>query len=129
MMEEKIETKPIEESKIENQIPSEEKKEQPESLESKKEEVKEEKPILERIYTIKLGKVYEKPHTKRAKYAILLVKKFVEKHFRVEKHNILLDQTLNEKIWERGIKYPPRKIRVLISKYKDGKVRVSLLSA
>jgi len=130
---EEMKAQQIEECKIENKV------EENQSLESEKNESeskKEEKhvkvdetPVLERIYTIKLGKVYEKPRTKRARYAILLIKKFVEKHFRVEKDDIYIDQKLNEKIWERGIKYPPRKIRVLISKYKDGKVKVSLLVA
>ena len=117
---------------IEEKIDIEQNKLDEKEIEEKQEtkvEEKEDKPILERIYTIKLGKAYEKPRTKRARYAILLIKKFVEKHFRVEKDMVLIDQNLNEVIWERGIKRPPRKVRVLISKFKDGKVKVSLITA
>ena len=44
--------------------------------------------------------------------------------FAMEK--IWIDKALNEKIWERGIQKPPKKITVKAVKYDDGLVEVSL---
>jgi len=38
----------------------------------------------------------------------------------------VISQEVNEKIWSRGIEKPPRKIRVRVTKDKDGNVTVYL---
>jgi large subunit ribosomal protein L31e len=42
---------------------------------------------------------------------------------------VIIDTTVNEAIWARGIKKPPRKIRVRLSKDDEGIVTVTLAEA
>jgi large subunit ribosomal protein L31e len=39
---------------------------------------------------------------------------------------IVIDPTVNEALWERGIRTPPRRIRVKLSKDDEGVVTVKL---
>ncbi len=93
-------------------------------------EVGEEKEVLEeileeRIYVVPLAKKFiYTPRQKRAEKAIRILKKFVERHMKPER--IIIDPEVNEKIWERGIQSPPRKIRVRVTKDKEGVVKVFL---
>ena len=43
-----------------------------------------------------------------------------------EPERLVIDNEVNEKIWERGIEKPPRKIRVRVIKDKEGVVTVLL---
>ena len=79
---------------------------------------------LERIYTINLGKVLLSPDNRRAKRAINMIKEFAKHHMKIE--NIRIDEELSQKIWERGIRRPPRKIKVIMTKTDQGFVVVSL---
>ncbi len=81
--------------------------------------------LEERIYVVPLAKKFiYTPRQKRAEKAIRVLKKFVERHMKPEK--IIIDPEVNEKIWERGIQSPPRKIRVRVTKDKEGVVKVFL---
>ena len=42
---------------------------------------------------------------------------------------IIIDPTVNELIWRNGIKNPPRRIRVRLSKDDEGVVTVNLAEA
>jgi large subunit ribosomal protein L31e len=42
---------------------------------------------------------------------------------------IIIDPSVNERIWARGIRNPPRKIRVKLSKDDEGIVMVTLAEA
>jgi large subunit ribosomal protein L31e len=77
---------------------------------------------LERIYTINLGKVLLSPKNQRAKRAINMIREFATKHMKSE--NIKIEEEVSHIIWTRGIRHPPRKIRVKITK-DDGNVIVS----
>ena len=72
----------------------------------------------ERIYTIPLREAYKKAERKRGPYAIRLVESFLKIHTKGKE--IKLGQELNKKIWERGVKHPPKKVR--IKAIKDGDV-------
>ena len=78
----------------------------------------------ERIYIIPLRRAKRAPRQKRAARAVKLVHEFLERHMKSK--NIKLDQALNLKLWERGIKNPPPRIRVLVVKQDDGSVEASL---
>ena len=78
---------------------------------------------LERVYTINLGKVLLSPDNQRAKRAINMVKEFARHHMKTEE--IKIDETLSHLIWKRGIRSPPRKIRVSMTKTDEGFVLVS----
>ena len=77
---------------------------------------------LERIYTINLGKVLLSPNNQRAKRAINMIREFASKHMKSE--NIKIEEEVSHLVWARGIRHPPRKIRVKITK-DDGNVIVS----
>jgi large subunit ribosomal protein L31e len=78
---------------------------------------------LERVYTINLGKVLLSPNNQRAKRAINMVKEYARHHMKTEE--IKIEEGVNHQIWKRGIKHPPRKIRVRMIKTDEGFVLVS----
>ena len=79
--------------------------------------------VLERIYTINLGKVLLSPNNQRAKRAINMIREFASRHMKSE--NVKIEEDVNHLVWERGIRHPPRKIRVKITKDDDGNIIVS----
>jgi large subunit ribosomal protein L31e len=102
-----------------------------------KKKKKEEEIVEERFYTIPLGKALVRPPKKRAPRAMQLVKIFVTKHMKLEMKvseeeeeeelpQLIVSKEVNEKIWDRGIEKPPRKIKTRVTKDKDGNVTVYL---
>ncbi|XHH08759.1 MAG: 50S ribosomal protein L31e [Candidatus Bathyarchaeia archaeon] len=109
-------------------------------VEKPKKKKKDEDIVEERIYTIPLQKALIRPPKKRAPRAMQLVKIFVTKHMKMavtvsedeeeeELPQLIVTQEVNEKIWGKGIEKPPRKIRVRLTKDKDGNVTVHLAEA
>jgi large subunit ribosomal protein L31e len=101
----------------------------------KKEE--EEEFVEERVYTIPLGKASIRPPKKRAPRAMQMLKAFVTKHMKLAIHveeeeekeelpKLIISNEVNERVWNKGIEKPPRKIRVRAAKDKDGNVTVFL---
>ena len=78
---------------------------------------------LERVYTIPLGKVLISQSQHRAVRAINMIKEFAQHHMKVE--IIKIDEELAHQIWARGVRSPPRKIKVRMSKTDEGYVLVS----
>jgi len=111
-------------------------KEEAEEVKPKRKK-KDEDVVEERFYTIPLQKALVRPPKKRAPRAMQIVKLFVTKHMKVEMKvsdeeeaeelpQLIVSQEVNEKIWNRGIEKPPRKIKVRTTKDKDGNVTVYL---
>jgi len=78
---------------------------------------------LERVYTINLGKVLLSPNNQRAKRAINMIKEYARHHMKTEE--IKIEETVSHIIWKRGIRHPPRKIRVSMTKTDEGFILVS----
>jgi len=79
----------------------------------------------ERTYSISFQKVKERsPRTKRAEKAIRYVKAFLKKHMKSDE--ITLESSLNEKLWERGMRKLPARLKVKAVKQEDGKVIAAL---
>jgi large subunit ribosomal protein L31e len=72
----------------------------------------------EKIYTIPLVESKKKCKNKRTPYAVKIVKNYLIKHTKAKE--IKLGKQLNEEIWKRGIRKPPRRVRV--KAIKDGDV-------
>ncbi len=90
-----------------------------EELEPIEEEVIEEEEIIdERIYIVPLAKARKGPRYKWAKKSIRYLREFITRHFKPE--SIVISQEVNEKIWERGIQKPPRKLKGRVTKNIDG---------
>ena len=82
---------------------------------------------VERIITIPMRATKMAPRTKRAARAIKEIRDNIARHMKADVEKIWVDTSLNEKIWERGIQNPPRKITVKAVKFEDGLVEVSLV--
>jgi large subunit ribosomal protein L31e len=115
---------------------AEAKEEKPPSREKKE---KEEEIVEERTYTVPLGKAWIMPPRKRTPRAIRMLRTFVVKHMKLEAvkegeateeeeepKNLVISNEVNEKMWERGVEKPPRKIRIKAAKDKDGNITVYL---
>ena len=78
---------------------------------------------LERVYTINLGKVLLSQSQHRAVRAINMIREFARHHMKVEE--IKIEEELAHQIWAKGVRSPPRKIRVRMSRTDEGYVLVS----
>jgi large subunit ribosomal protein L31e len=79
---------------------------------------------LERVYTVPLSRAWIAPRHRRTKRAVNILKEYAEKH--MKSSEIKIETGLNEKLWNRGITSPPRRITVKMSKDEDGVVTISL---
>jgi len=135
IVEEQKPVEPAEEAPVEEK-PVEEAEEEAKPKKKKAEE----EIVEERTYTIPLSRALNRPPKKRAPRAMQLLKVFVTKHMKLEMKvseeeeeeelpQLIISQEVNQKIWDRGIEKPPRKIRVRAAKDKDGNVTVYLAEA
>ncbi len=83
----------------------------------KKTDKKEDDKVLkELVITIGLRRLIDSNRIKRAPRAIRLIKAKIE---RIVKKPVTISTKLNEVIWARGIKKPPKKIKVKVLIKKD----------
>jgi large subunit ribosomal protein L31e len=131
----KAEKEEAEQKAAEEAEASEEEKVKPPS---KKEKEEEEEIVEERIYTVPLGKAWIMPPNKRTPRAVRMLRSFINKHMKMESRKeseteeeeepkkLSISNEVNQRMWERGIEKPPRKIRVRAAKDKEGNVTVYL---
>lgn len=79
-------------------------------VEEKKSEVGE-----EYVYTIPLRSVKKVPRWERSRKAMAEIKKYLKRHTKAD-DIVLVDAYINERVWKRGAKKPPSKIRVKVTK-------------
>ena len=77
----------------------------------------------EKVYTIPLRNVLKVPKPKSANKTINEIRNFIIRHTKVK--NMKLDNSINELVWARGSKNPPRSIKVKIS-LEDDAAKVTL---
>jgi len=65
------------------------------------------------VYVIPLSRVYWGRRTNRADRAVKLVRRFVQRHTKVDR--VLITNEVNEFIWQRGREKPPRRIKVVVA--------------
>jgi large subunit ribosomal protein L31e len=108
--------------------PGEEAREVEERREERRKEVEEEleefNAIEERIYVVPLHGSRRGRGYRRTKRAINVLRNFVSKHMKSDDVTIMSE--VNEKVWEDGIRSPPRRIRVRALKNEENQVRVYL---
>lgn len=76
----------------------------------------------QRLYTIPLQAAWKVPYKQRAKKAVSIIQKFVQRHMKADEKNVKVGTVLNDAVWSRGIKYPPRKVKVqVLSHERDEK--------
>jgi|SRR3972149_6460482 len=130
-LEEETATEPVEAEELTE--PAEEEEAKPAEKKKKEEE---EEIVEERVYTIPLAKAWIRPPKKRSPRAMHMIREFITKHMKLEMRveaeeekelpKLIISKDVNEKVWDRGIEKPPRKIRVRAAKDKDGNVTVYL---
>jgi large subunit ribosomal protein L31e len=79
---------------------------------------------LTRTYVVPLGVVYEAPPYRRAKKAIIVIREFTIRHMKAR--GVSIDSEVNELIWAKGIRHPPRRITLEMERDEDGIVKVKL---
>jgi large subunit ribosomal protein L31e len=106
-------------------VPVEDEEAASEEVEAPVEEVPEEEIIDERIYTVPLRKAYwTGSRLRRANRAVRILQEFVVRHMKPEE--LVIQPEVNEKIWNRGIQKPPRRVRIRATKNSENLVRVYL---
>ncbi len=83
--------------------------------------------VEERLYVVPFRSIINVPLKRRAKKAVIKLRKFAARHMKSE--YVSIHPKVNEQIWSRGISKPPRKIRVRIGKDAEGVVHVLPSSA
>ena len=73
-----------------------------------------------------MGKVLLSVDTHRAPRAINMIREFARHHMKTE--DIRIEEDVAHQIWSKGVRSPPRKIRVRMSKTDEGYVLVSAYS-
>jgi len=71
----------------------------------------------EKVYTIPLRDAWKGPCKKRATKCLYVIREFVKRHMKTE--NVKVGAALNHEIWCRGIKNPPRKLKVQVVPHED----------
>jgi large subunit ribosomal protein L31e len=79
---------------------------------------------LTRVYVVPLGLAFEAPPYRRAKVAIRMIKEFTTRHMKAS--DVKIKEEVNMLIWARGIKKPPRRVRLEMERDEDGLVSVGL---
>ena len=70
-----------------------------------------------KVLTFSLRDARKAPPKKRAKAAINLLRRLAKRHGKAE--IVKISTEVAKKIWERGARNPPRKIRVVLEKEED----------
>ena len=118
-----LEEEPVETEQVEEPVETEQVEEPVETEEEEAPEIEEEIEIVEeKFYTINLRDVWTAPRIKRAPKAVRIVKDFVKRRMKVD--DVKISNAVNQEIWKRSIKKPPRKIKIRAVKDKEGQVIV-----
>ncbi|ESQ25506.1 MAG: Ribosomal protein L31E [uncultured Acidilobus sp. OSP8] len=67
------------------------------------------------VYVINLSRVYYGRSINRAKRAVDLIRRFVSRHAKVPVDSVVILNDVNNFVWSRGIKRPPRRVKVLVT--------------
>jgi len=73
----------------------------------------------ERVITVPLRDVKAEAKHKRAGKAMTLVREHLAQHFKVDGDAVRLDPSINERVWARGRKKPPSKLRVRAARFEE----------
>jgi len=81
---------------------------------------------IERIYVVPLRKAKIGRSSRAAPRAVKHVRSFLNRHMKVDKEDIWIDDSINKELWSQGKYKIPNKIRVRAVKFEDGIVEVTL---
>ncbi len=78
----------------------------------------------ERTYIVPLRRAYGSPPKYRAKKAVIILREFFKRHMKATELVILPE--VNDEIWAKSIRKPPRKLKIRATKSIEGKVTLYL---
>jgi len=78
----------------------------------------------ERTYIVPLSRAYASPPKYRAKKAVIILREFFKRHMKATELVILPE--VNDEIWAKSIRSPPRKLKIRATKSIEGKVTLYL---
>jgi large subunit ribosomal protein L31e len=78
----------------------------------------------ERIYTVPLKEAWNAQRYRRSEKAMMVLKAFAVRHMKAG--TVKVDAAVNTAVWARGIKSPPHKIRVKMTKDDEGLVTITM---
>jgi len=81
-------------------------------------------PVEERVYTVPLWPIRAGRGYRRTPRAVKALRRHVMKHMKTDR--VALTKEVNELLWKRGIRMPPRRIRIRAARNEEGEVRVYL---
>ena len=79
---------------------------------------------LTRTHMVPLRRAFEAPRYLRTKVAIRIIREFTTRHMKAQE--VKIDKEVNLVLWKRGIKNPPRRIKLEMERDEDGVVSVRL---
>jgi ribosomal protein L31E len=83
---------------------------------------------IEREYTVPLRAGYRNaPAYYRTNKAVSTLRKFLMRHMKAKDENIRMGQHLNLHLWKHGIKNPPARVTIHVTKDDAGIVRAELV--
>ncbi len=97
--------------------------------ERQKPEEKKREIVLERMYTVPLDKAYRSTKWSHANYAVKILRSFASRHFKSPVEKVRLATQVNEKVRSFGTVRIPKKLKVKLTKDREGLVRVELAEA
>ncbi len=82
---------------------------------------------IKKILTVPLGYIRRYPRPRRAQIAVRHLRKYVARHMRVDVADVSVQDRVNLVIWQRGMRSPPKILKVLATKLlPDERVDVDL---
>lgn len=78
----------------------------------------------ERVITVPLRDVHATANHRRANKAMTIIREHLARHFKVSEDEVRLDPSINEAVWARGRKTPPRKIRIRAARFDEAGERI-----
>ena len=82
----------------------------------------------EKIFIVPLRRGTQKaPMYRRSKKAVNVLREYVAKHMKTDQ--VRIGMSINLKIWERGIKNPPHKLKIVVTKNEEGVATAELFGA
>lgn len=76
----------------------------------------------EKIISINLKRIWDYSGYARTSKAVRFIREQAARHLKTSIDNIKIDESLNALIWSRGLKKPPRMIKVKVEKEEDNYV-------
>lgn len=84
----------------------------------------------EKTFIVPLRKEYRKaPMYRRTKKAVNALRTYIAKHMKVDEANVRIGMSINVEMWKDGIKNPPHKVKIVVSKDDKGNAVAELFGA